>query len=91
MLRFEELPDRIAADGTSSTVRGGVGSPAPVSCGNPIETWPVKGTKKQHLPEKACATCGRPFAWRKKWERVWDEVKYCSDRCRMRKGKGSPG
>ncbi|PPT74224.1 DUF2256 domain-containing protein [Xanthomonas arboricola pv. populi] len=26
--------------------------------------------------------CGRPFRWRKKWERVWDEVKYCSDRCR---------
>lgn len=20
--------------------------------------------------------------WRKKWENVWDEVKYCSDRCR---------
>ncbi|MFM8753701.1 MAG: DUF2256 domain-containing protein, partial [Phenylobacterium sp.] len=24
----------------------------------------------------------RPFAWRKKWEKVWDEVKYCSERCR---------
>ncbi|MCA6329365.1 MAG: DUF2256 domain-containing protein, partial [Phenylobacterium sp.] len=23
-----------------------------------------------------------PFAWRKKWEKVWDEVKYCSERCR---------
>jgi len=23
-----------------------------------------------------------PFDWRKKWEKVWDEVKYCSDRCR---------
>ncbi|MDG1055230.1 MAG: DUF2256 domain-containing protein, partial [Crocinitomicaceae bacterium] len=23
--------------------------------------------KKQHLPEKVCATCGRPFTWRKKW------------------------
>ncbi|MBL7981868.1 MAG: DUF2256 domain-containing protein [Flavobacteriales bacterium] len=31
---------------------------------------------------KTCATCGRPFQWRKKWEKVWDEVKYCSDRCR---------
>ncbi|MCC5065094.1 DUF2256 domain-containing protein [Xanthomonas campestris] len=38
--------------------------------------------KKQHLPEKPCLHCGRPFRWRKKWERVWDEVKYCSDRCR---------
>lgn len=38
--------------------------------------------KKVHLPEKPCQHCGRPFSWRKKWERVWDEVKYCSDRCR---------
>jgi hypothetical protein len=41
---------------------------------------------KQDLPVKVCVTCGRPFAWRKKWERVWDEVRYCSDRCRGRKG-----
>lgn len=39
--------------------------------------------KKPNLPHKTCVTCGRPFAWRKKWERVWDEVKYCSDRCRQ--------
>jgi hypothetical protein len=38
--------------------------------------------KKPNLPEKECATCKRPFAWRKKWARHWDEVKYCSDRCR---------
>ncbi|HEX2940652.1 MAG TPA: DUF2256 domain-containing protein [Rhodopila sp.] len=38
--------------------------------------------KKSDLPTKICATCGRPFAWRKKWKQVWDEVKYCSDRCR---------
>jgi hypothetical protein len=37
------------------------------------------------LPSKPCVTCGRPFAWRKKWARVWDEVKYCSDRCRAAK------
>lgn len=47
----------------------------------------MKGVTKQHLPEKVCVTCGRPFTWRKKWERVWDEVKFCSDRCRMRKPK----
>jgi hypothetical protein len=23
--------------------------------------------------------------WRKKWEKVWSEVKFCSDACRMRK------
>ncbi|MDG1534679.1 MAG: DUF2256 domain-containing protein [Schleiferiaceae bacterium] len=37
--------------------------------------------KKQNLPEKVCATCGRPFTWRKKWERDWENVKYCSKRC----------
>lgn len=34
------------------------------------------------LPEKNCVTCGRVFAWRKKWERDWDQVKHCSDACR---------
>ena len=38
--------------------------------------------KKADLPTKVCACCRRPFAWRKKWAQVWDEVKYCSDRCR---------
>ncbi|MGB3617328.1 MAG: DUF2256 domain-containing protein [Catalinimonas sp.] len=42
----------------------------------------MKHRKKGDLPEKICQTCGRPFAWRKKWANVWDEVKYCSDRCR---------
>jgi hypothetical protein len=41
-----------------------------------------RGVKKQHLPSKICATCGKPFAWRKKWERDWDTVRFCSDRCR---------
>ncbi|MGD1960208.1 MAG: DUF2256 domain-containing protein [Fulvivirga sp.] len=38
--------------------------------------------KKVNLPEKICLTCGRPFTWRKKWTKVWHEVKYCSKRCR---------
>ena len=41
-----------------------------------------KHLRKGDLPTKTCATCGRPFAWRKKWAAVWDEVRYCSDRCR---------
>lgn len=44
--------------------------------------------KKGDLPSKTCLACGLPFAWRKKWERDWDNVKYCSDRCR-RGGKGT--
>jgi hypothetical protein len=46
----------------------------------------MKGVRKEHLPSKPCAVCGRPFVWRRKWARVWDEVKYCSDRCRARRG-----
>ncbi|MFN7738355.1 MAG: DUF2256 domain-containing protein [Pirellula sp.] len=45
--------------------------------------------KKPNLPERTCVVCGRPFAWRKKWEKVWAEVKYCSDQCRKnREPKG---
>ncbi|MFN3873904.1 MAG: DUF2256 domain-containing protein [Ignavibacterium sp.] len=41
--------------------------------------------KKEFLPQKICVICHRPFTWRKKWERAWDEVKYCSERCRRNK------
>jgi uncharacterized protein (TIGR00251 family) len=49
------------------------------------EETPVRYSKS-NLPSKTCATCGRSFNWRKKWERCWDEVRYCSDRCRNEKG-----
>lgn len=38
--------------------------------------------KKANFPTKKCLTCHRPFAWRKKWKAVWEEVKYCSEGCR---------
>lgn len=38
--------------------------------------------KKRDLQEKTCPVCARPFQWRKKWEKVWEEVIYCSERCR---------
>jgi hypothetical protein len=38
--------------------------------------------KKEALPSKLCESCGRPFSWRRKWQRDWDNVKTCSDRCR---------
>ena len=50
-----------------------------------------KMRKKSDLPTTLCAACGRPFAWRKKWERVWNEVKFCSDACRMTKGRVAHG
>lgn len=33
---------------------------------------------------KVCSSCAREFAWRKKWERDWERVKYCSEACRRR-------
>ncbi|HAB35412.1 MAG TPA: DUF2256 domain-containing protein [Cryomorphaceae bacterium] len=44
-----------------------------------------KSVKKAHLPTKDCNVCGRPFSWRKKWERDWENVKYCSERCSRQK------
>ena len=41
-----------------------------------------KMRRKADLPTKICLSCNRPFAWRRKWAREWDAVKYCSDRCR---------
>lgn len=38
-------------------------------------------------PTKPCVTCGRTIEWRKKWDRDWDSVKYCSKACRA---KGTP-
>lgn len=46
-----------------------------------------KGVKKENLPEKICPVCKKPFTWRKKWEKDWDEVKYCSERCKRAKSK----
>ena len=37
---------------------------------------------KADLPQKVCAACGLAFAWRRKWARDWDQVRFCSDQCR---------
>lgn len=42
-----------------------------------------------HAPDKTCASCGRRIEWRKKWERNWDDIRYCSDACRRRKVSAS--
>ncbi len=36
------------------------------------------------IPSKPCASCGRSFTWRKKWERDWENVRYCSQACSRR-------
>lgn len=40
------------------------------------------GTAKQNLPTKICPVCERPFTWRNKWASDWEQLIYCSDRCR---------
>ncbi|HBP23744.1 MAG TPA: hypothetical protein DEA08_38945 [Planctomycetes bacterium] len=37
-------------------------------------------------PAKDCLVCGRSFAYRAKWKRCWDQVRYCSERCRRQRG-----
>lgn len=48
---------------------------------------PMKSIKKSDLPSKICELCKRPFTWRKKWERDWQNVKYCSKRCSSENAK----
>lgn len=47
----------------------------------------IKKYTKSNLPEKQCYICNRPFSWRKKWEKNWDEIKYCSEACKMKKNQ----
>ena len=42
----------------------------------------MRGVKKANLPAKICLVCGLSFAWRKKWEKTWNDVRYCSERCK---------
>ncbi|MBT8240851.1 MAG: DUF2256 and DUF3253 domain-containing protein [Acidimicrobiia bacterium] len=46
---------------------------------------PGRSTERVNLADKTCAVCGRRIEWRKKWERDWDSVRYCSKACRTRK------
>ncbi|MEM1230859.1 MAG: DUF2256 domain-containing protein [Pseudomonadota bacterium] len=50
----------------------------------------MAGHKKQHLPTKTCLHCGLSFTWRRKWARDWEQVRYCSERCRRSaRGRGA--
>jgi hypothetical protein len=48
----------------------------------------AKMRRTADLPRKTCLGCGLPFSGRKKWARDWDNVKYCSERCR--RGRKAP-
>lgn len=55
----------------------------------PASNLPKRLTKG-NLPSKICATCGRPFEYRKKWRACWDEVKYCGEKCQRNRTPGAP-
>ena len=42
-----------------------------------------------NLPVKTCVVCQRPFTWRKKWEKDWDEITTCSKRCNSERRRAS--
>jgi len=40
---------------------------------------------KNGFDPKICFKCQLEFEWRKKWAKNWDQVKFCSERCRKSK------
>jgi hypothetical protein len=49
------------------------------------QRWPGNGraaTLDGVPADKTCAACGRTITWRKKWERDWESVRWCSAACR---------
>jgi len=80
----------LARGRSSSTAKDGKNRSSP-STKTPVGM--PRGVKKENLPSKICVTCGRPFTWRKKWERCWDEVTTCSKSCnhKRRVAKRSDG
>ena len=42
-------------------------------------------TRGAEVPSRYCAVCGRRVEWRRKWADCWEQVKYCSERCRRRR------
>lgn len=49
----------------------------------------AKMVRKGDLPQKICEFCQKPYAWRKKWARDWDTIRFCSQRCRSEAKKQS--
>lgn len=66
--------------------------PMACRCGERVfmkrESGGFRGNKSA-LPQKPCVVCGLPMTWRRRWARTWDEVKYCSERCRRQGDKGA--
>jgi hypothetical protein len=48
-------------------------------------TRAMRAKTKNGFPPKVCQRCEREFEWRKKWARDWENVKYCSEKCKAEK------
>ena len=46
---------------------------------------PFPQMMKSNLPTKLCPVCSRDFTWTKKWRVEWNNVIYCSEKCRRDK------
>jgi hypothetical protein len=47
-------------------------------------TMPRIAKTKNGFAPKVCVACGLEFEWRKKWQRDWENVKYCSEKCKSK-------
>jgi len=43
---------------------------------------PREAQTKNGFTPKICERCQLPFEWRKKWQRDWQNVKFCSAKCK---------
>ncbi|GJG87128.1 hypothetical protein tb265_23090 [Gemmatimonadetes bacterium T265] len=69
----------------------GVGLGMSRRVGRSPDPHPGRARPPSERPTKTCARCGLPFTWRKKWARDWDEVRYCSARCRQGRASRASG
>ena len=44
-----------------------------------------QSTSQSQKETKLCASCGRSFGYQKRWEKTWEDVRYCSSSCRKDK------
>ncbi|MCX6413510.1 MAG: DUF2256 domain-containing protein [Actinobacteria bacterium] len=47
-----------------------------------MPSTPRHAQTKNGFPPRICERCGRPYEWRRRWARDWEQVRYCSERCK---------
>ncbi|WP_409334252.1 DUF2256 domain-containing protein [Bradyrhizobium manausense] len=81
-----QKPDGVVSGETMSARAGDAPAASPGRAGRSLflsgKPPMPKMRRKADLPTRICTVCKRPFAWRRKWARDWQSVKFCSERCR---------